>query len=149
VDNIKGRTVTALIHRQNECYTLGTSVLRVTCLICLLGFAANCTTDPENNPPVASFVVNPEFGFIDTEFRFDASECSDPEEDVRNLQVRWDWESDGEWDTLWGNSKLRSHCFEQAGTYMVTLEVRDSWGETDSIDLEVQVYWYPERSTGL
>ncbi len=108
-------------------------------LLALLVILASCTTDPDNSAPTASFIISPESGGIETEFLFDANSCSDPEEDSSHLQVRWDWESDGIWDTLWGNGKKREHYFDSSGVYTVTLEVRDSWGESDSTTRELQV----------
>ncbi|MCK4821150.1 hypothetical protein KA005_35625, partial [bacterium] len=40
----------------------------------------HCVTKPDNKAPTAAFSVTPESGTIETEFIFDASESTDPEE---------------------------------------------------------------------
>ena len=97
----------------------------------------HCVTKPDNQPPTAVFSVTPESGTVETEFIFDASESSDPEEESKYLQVRWDWEGDGEWDTLWSSKKTRAHRFERSGTIHVSLAVRDSWGSVASTGRDI------------
>jgi hypothetical protein len=42
---------------------------------------------------------------LGTVFSFDASSVSDVEDDTALLQVRWDFENDGVWDTDWSQEK--------------------------------------------
>jgi len=99
--------------------------------------ATQCVTQPDNKPPTAVFSVTPESGLVETQFLFDAGESNDPEEESRYLQVRWEWEGDGVWDTLWSSKKERLHGYGRTGTFKVTLEVRDSWGSTDSFSRDI------------
>jgi hypothetical protein len=82
-------------------------------------------------PPVAphaSFDASPSSGDISTVFAFDASASSDLEDPMSDLEVRWDWDNDGVWDTIWSTTKTSSHQFSYPGTYYVGLEVRDTLG---------------------
>ncbi len=99
-------------------------------LIVLLGLLAGCATEPDNKPPVASFTIIPPSGTTETLFEFNGSTSTDPDDELRYLQVRWDWNGDGIWDTLWGTKKARTYQFSLHGNHSVTMEVRDSWGKT-------------------
>jgi len=93
----------------------------------------NVTVEEEtsNTPPTASFTVNPEEGTTETEFYFDASGCSDNEDSTDDLEVRWDWENDGNWDTGWSTDKTETHQYNSEGNFTIKLEVRDKEGLTD------------------
>jgi len=96
-------------------------------------FAFGCGKDnPEspNTAPSASFTVNPTSGTTETVFQFDASGSSDAEDSVPALQVRWDWENDGEWDTNWSATKTASHRYSTTGMKTIKLEVKDTGGLT-------------------
>ena len=45
------------------------------------------------------------------------------------LQVSWDWEGDGVWDTPLSTIKTEMHMYSVAGSYNVTLKVRDTDGK--------------------
>ncbi|RLF39739.1 MAG: hypothetical protein DRN21_03195, partial [Thermoplasmata archaeon] len=59
----------------------------------------------ENTPPTACFTVSPPSGNLDTIFSFDASCSSDAQDPEPALQVRWDWENDGVYDTPYTTTK--------------------------------------------
>ncbi len=117
-------------------------------------------TGPEDaGLPKAFFTITPSFGKPDsTLFRVDAGRSSDSKDDARSLQVRWDWENDGNWDTEYSTAKIDSHRFSQAGVYAVTLQVRDSDNQesavskvvavSDSIGGVIPIFWVtvPEDS---
>jgi len=88
----------------------------------------------ENTPPVAKFEVTPTIGNQTTTFTFDASNSSDAEDPVILLQFRWDFDGDGNWDTLWSRSPTVQfyYYFYLPGNYTVHLEVRDTAGKTNS-----------------
>ena len=94
----------------------------------------------ENEPPNACFTVTPLAGDTATHFEFNASCSSDPDGSDSTLQVRWDWENDGVFDTSFSTTKTASHRYPTAGTKTVTLQVRDVHGATDqtawTIDVE-------------
>jgi len=92
-----------------------------------------------NAAPTASFTVNPPMGPPGTVFHFDASGSSDPEDPVTALQVRWDWENNGSYDTAWSTTKTADHSFAAAGVYTVCLQVQDTEGATGSATHPVTV----------
>jgi len=94
---------------------------------------------PENDPPDASFTVTPTSGNVTTTFTFNASSTSDPEDSASVLEIRWDWEDDGSWDTSWATSKVAQHQYTNPGTYAARLEVRDTGGLTDNTLKQVTV----------
>ncbi|MCK4444680.1 MAG: right-handed parallel beta-helix repeat-containing protein [Thermoplasmata archaeon] len=92
----------------------------------------NVTYTPPNNPPTAAFTVTPTVGSTDTLFTFDASSSHDPEDAIEDLEIRWDWNNDGTWDTSWSTDKTALHQYAQPGDYSVSLEVRDTGGLIDN-----------------
>ncbi len=84
------------------------------------------------SPPVASFTVDPMAGTTETVFNFDASGSSDTEDASDDLQMRWDWENDGTWDTDYSTTQIATHQYGTAGIFMINLEVMDSHNLTAS-----------------
>ena len=89
--------------------------------------------------PVASFDVSPPSGNVTTLFDADASSSSDIEDPNSALEVRWDWEDDGVWDTGWSTGKMEQHQYASPGTYTIRLEVRDTDGLSDNTSRQVIV----------
>ena len=92
-----------------------------------------------NTFPTASFTVTPTVGNSSTVFAFDASSCTDPEDAASNLQVRWDWTSDGTYDTAWATSKTATHSFSHSGTYTVSMQVMNTIGLVNTTTKTVTV----------
>jgi hypothetical protein len=92
-----------------------------------------------NTPPTPAFTVTPASGDTGTVFQFDASGCTDMEDPPSLLQVRWDWEDDGTYDTAWSPTKTISHSYVTTGTYTIRLEVTDSGGLRGSTTRQVTV----------
>jgi uncharacterized protein (TIGR02145 family) len=86
-----------------------------------------------NSAPLAKFSINPGSGTTETIFSFDASACSDEEDKSSLLQVRWDWENDGKWDTGFTTNKTATHQFQSDGTFTIMLEVIDTSGQSSTI----------------
>lgn len=86
-----------------------------------------------NTKPTANFQFTPNTGNITTRFEFDASSSNDGEDPSAALQVRWDWNNDGLWDTDYSNEKLIVHQFTEPGTHTINMEVKDIPGLTDHI----------------
>ena len=98
-------------------------------VLTFLVFSISCKNNPTSSPntaPTASFTINPTTGTTTTFFTFDASGSTDNEDATSALQVRWDWENDGVWDTDYRSEKTITHYYLQSGTYTVNLEVKDS-----------------------
>src|SRR3989475_2764631 len=84
---------------------------------------------PTNTPPYANFSWTPASGDTSTVFTF-TSTSFDAQDPPNLLQVRWDWESDGVWDTPWSHDATAQHQFAVPGTYNVTMEAKDTGGLT-------------------
>ena len=84
-----------------------------------------------NTPPVAIFSISPSEGTTDTLFKFNASASYDLDDIPESLEVRWDWNNDGFWDTNYSTAKLAWHRFSVPGWQVVNMEVKDSGGLTN------------------
>jgi len=91
------------------------------------GFSVRCEKDGLTKP-VARFTISPPAGVFTTTFLFDASDCTDNETAAEDLEVRWDWDGDGIWDTGYDTIKTISHQYTSPGSYMVILEVKNEAG---------------------
>ena len=101
-------------------------ILFILCLFCVYCSDSGTNSDTGNTAPVASFTVTPDSGSTTTLFELDASGCSDAEDELYSLSVRWDWESDDTWDTDFSTVKQINHKFNTEGVYNIRLEVKDS-----------------------
>lgn len=98
--------------------------------------------DPDNSGPTASFSFTPEEGTTQTTFQFDASSSSDPQTQNTDLMVRWDWTSDGLWDTDYSKDKTEEHKYSQAGEYDIGLQVIDEHGNESEITKHTIIVHY-------
>lgn len=121
-------------------------MLRNPILIVLFGFIVlilssfySCSLFEKNDPPTASFTVSPNSGITETNFVFDASGSTDNEDSGSQLQVRWDFNGDGSWDTNWDYNKTQNTQYGSEGTYTAKLEVMDSEGLKDETTQTVTV----------
>ena len=102
-----------------------------------------------NTPPTAIFNVSPSSGTTSTNFTFDASGCADTEDPTSQLQVRWDFDGNGSWDTNWDTDKMANHQYSSEATYTAKLEVKDTEGLTDQYTKSITVNnggggtWHP------
>jgi CSLREA domain-containing protein len=92
-----------------------------------------------NTAPVATFTANPISGPAVNTFKFDASGSIDSEDAASALEVRWDWENDGFYDTVWSTTKVATHTFPTPGEHTTRLQVRDTGGLTDTVTQQVSV----------
>jgi uncharacterized protein (TIGR02145 family) len=106
---------------------------------------ANSGGSTSNTAPVAVFITDPPQGPMGTEFTFDASASYDEEDAATDLQVRWDWENDGEWDTEYSGEKITQHSYDQVGNITVNCEIKDTEGAKGSVTGKVKVW---DENTG-
>ena len=92
-----------------------------------------------NYPPAADFTFSPDNVNRCTKIAFDGSSSSDVEDAAQDLQVRWDWENDGTFDTGWSSQKTTAHTFRSSGLHTVRMEVIDTGGLTDSTTRQVTI----------
>lgn len=92
-----------------------------------------------NETPQASFTVSPSSGDSSTVFQVDASASSDKEDAASELQVRWDWDADGSWDTEYSSTRTAEHQYTADGTKRILLEVKDTDGQTDTTSQQIIV----------
>jgi len=93
----------------------------------------------DNETPTAAFTVTPTAGDTNTLFQFDASDCTDPQDAPAALQVRWDWENDGAWETAYTTTKTATHTYAAGGTYTVKMVVKDTNGNSNTTTRQVTV----------
>ncbi|MBT9558309.1 MAG: right-handed parallel beta-helix repeat-containing protein [Myxococcales bacterium] len=60
----------------------------------------------------------------------DASGSTDTETAGAALEVRFDWENDGVWDTVFSTTKTLSHTYLTDGEKTIKMEVKDAVGQT-------------------
>ncbi len=89
--------------------------------------------------PTARFVYSPTLPSVNDTITFDASSSTDSDPSA-TLQARWDWESDGTWDTSLSSSLTAQHAFAAAGTYTVKLEIQDSHGLSNADSRVISVF---------
>ena len=108
----------------------------ITCIILVTIFG--CSVDPEI-PCFAKFTIFPSQGDTITLFLFDATSSIQNQQDGWRLKVRWDWESDGIWDTDFSLDKTATHRFQYNGEKLVRLEVADVTGTKDTTSKSILV----------
>jgi len=97
----------------------------------------------ENTPPQAFLTVDVNQGTPSTLFSFDTSFSRDSQY-VRNALVyRFDWNSDGKWDTNFSSLTRWTHRFSDEGNYSVTMEVRDPEGASAQAQIGVRIFTSP------
>jgi len=83
-----------------------------------------------NTAPTANFTVAPDTGLTATIFQYHAIDISDIQDSLWTLQLRWDWEGDGTWDTVYDTVTTNTHQYADTGAYTINLEVLDTGGLT-------------------
>jgi len=89
--------------------------------------------------PTARFTYSPTLPFVNDTITFDASTSTDSDPGA-TLQARWDWQSDGTWDTSLSSTLTAQHAFGASGTYTVKLEIQDSNGFSDTDSKVISVF---------
>ena len=92
---------------------------------CIFGTGYS-TTDGEHYRPVAVANASPKKVAVGESVTLDGSESYDEDEPPDTLWYRWDFESDGTWDTSWSTDATQETSYDATGAVMVTLEVKDN-----------------------
>ena len=108
-------------------------------LLLIAGIYA-CDESTERKPPVAAFTISPSSGPFTQSFTYNASGSYDPEEASENLQVRWDFDGDGNYDTEFTTVKTAEYTYQDADEYIVILQVLNTDGWTDTEENLLVVY---------
>jgi PKD repeat protein len=87
-------------------------------------------TVESNEKPNPCFTVSPSKGDLNTIFNVDASCSTDFKDTITALQVRWDWENDGTYDTSYSTTKTASHQYTAMGLKTIKLQVKDTDGNS-------------------
>jgi len=109
----------------------------VTAVIMLLVRCDNQKKDVDE-PPVSSATISPVSGFTTTMFTFNGS-ISQPGNSNDKQYFRWDWDSDGKWDSEYSSEPVFIHRFYAAGKHQPILEVLNSSGLTDTCHFSLDV----------
>jgi YVTN family beta-propeller protein len=96
---------------------------------CLQQTGGTLSGSCQNIPPSAIISrISPEVISVGNSVTFDASQSSDDLTSASALQVRWDFDGDGLFDTTWTTNKQVARVYTTVGDYSITLEVMDSQG---------------------
>ena len=112
-------------------------------VLIITGIINSCIKDSASSGsgsrPEADFFVMPASGPTTTLFKFNAWRSSDPAEANSFLEVRWDWNNDGSWDTDFSAAKTSAHQYADEGLKTVKMEVKNSAGLKDICSKQILV----------
>jgi uncharacterized protein (TIGR02145 family) len=95
-------------------------------------FQACNLIDANQEEPVPVLIITPDIGTTETIFTLDASNSHDGANGTTDLLYRYDIDSDENWEYPWSTDSIIKITYPIPGTYMVTLEVKNSTGQTAS-----------------
>ena len=81
--------------------------------------------DPRD--PVVIICGYPREGTVETVFELVARVATKTKDQKEDLQIRWDFENDGVWDTPFADNFSVYHVFHDTGTYNVAVEIKDRY----------------------
>lgn len=104
------------------------------------------TVFEQNSPPRADLYITNDSrtgdylaGIIGTEFTFSAAGSRDAEDASADLEVRFDFEGDGTFDTVFSREKTARHRYFSIGEKKVTVEVKDSQGARHAVTRSINI----------
>src|SRR5262245_29215191 len=104
----------------------GSAFLLGIALFAVVSNIVSCSST-QITPPItilnAAFTVRPRIGTVSTDFLFDATGSSAPQDPLSALEVRWDWDGDGTWDTDYSTEKITTHRYDSTRVWVIILEV--------------------------
>lgn len=90
-------------------------------------------------PPTGRLFTSPTKAEVGESITFYATSSEDVRDPPSWLQVRWDFDGDGSWDTGWISFQRTIYSFHAPGTYVARLAVRNTAGLTSYATASVQV----------
>jgi len=108
------------------------------CIVSFLALLVSCKKDTAE--PIARFDINSHVAYAGRIVTFDASPSSDPDGEALSLQVRWDFEDDGIWDTGYSFEKKLNWSFQGSGNHRIRLEVKDQDSLTSQVVDSVKIF---------
>jgi len=96
----------------------------------------NLSFGVRTEPPVAKFTYSPEFPLVNMSVTFNASESFDPDGGAI-VNYEWDFGDENNTNTT---EPVITHSYPEAGTYNVTLTVKDNSNTENSTFTELQVF---------
>lgn len=110
----------------------------------------------QDSKPRADFTIRSDgkladstLGTTSTVFTFNGQSSKDNEDSSTKLRVRFDFENDGVFDTVFSSQKSVQHRFLEPGTYTVNMQVIDSAALIDSVSKEVRIIHNTEPEASL
>ncbi|MBN2081032.1 PKD domain-containing protein [bacterium] len=100
------------------------------------GTPSNIITLPEGTPPTAALAADFTTGLAPLTVNFDASGSSDADGPLTNFS--WDFDGDGTYDEDTAEP-YADHTYNDGGTFMATVLVRDAQFMSDDASLEINV----------
>lgn len=94
----------------------------------------------ENTEPLSFFTFSPTEGTPGTIFTFNTQKSSDSQFLRQYLEYRFDWNSDGVWDTPFERKTVWRHAFTTIGIHRITMEARDPEGLVDLTTAEIIIF---------
>lgn len=85
-----------------------------------------------NTPPLDHGVILSQEDASSNEWTIEILKCCDQEDRVEDILIRWDWDSDGSWDTDWRSEKTCTQEFEDPDHLNITYELMDTDGGTST-----------------
>lgn len=99
--------------------------------------------------PIACLDVSPQNGSIVTNFTFDASCSYDNNTPTQQLQYKWDYDGDGNWDTEYTAEAIVNYSYNTPGAYNTSVIVQNEAGKTDTIAQSILVGDHEGFENGL
>lgn len=108
--------------------------------VSLLDLGLNLDLSGLLQKPSACLQATPTVGVRGTTFALSGACSTDIQTAARDLEVRWDYEDDGLWDTGWSTAKTANVQYSTTGTKRIRLEVRDEEANTEQTTQSVLVH---------
>jgi PKD repeat protein len=93
-------------------------------------FTTETQTPPQTNIPPIADANGPYKGYINQTITLDGSKSYDTDGVIE--YYRWDFTSNGIWDTEWIEAETITYVYLSAGNYIVSLEVKDDKAATNT-----------------